>query len=171
MRFDRTIKLLKILPAVVLVGVMSGARAALAAQATATWLGGTGTWSDPAKWSGGVVPNNGSPSGTTYSVVIDGMSGTDSAGLGIDPPPSGVVNSGTLRASGGGTLFLSGAPVDNTGGLIRVDSTSGGSTVNVSASTVTAGTVDLVGAGAGNLNLNSGAITGGIRSNNAHGGK
>src|ERR1043166_3659479 len=37
---------------------------------TNTWNGGAGSWFDPAKWSLGVVPNNGA---TNYSVRIDGL--------------------------------------------------------------------------------------------------
>ena len=40
-------------------------------QVSTTWIGGPGNWNDPAKWSGGVVPNNGTPAGTTYNVFID----------------------------------------------------------------------------------------------------
>jgi hypothetical protein len=43
------------------------------ASTAATWKGGIGNWSDPTKWSGNVVPNNGSPAGATYSVQIDGQ--------------------------------------------------------------------------------------------------
>jgi hypothetical protein len=35
-----------------------GADVACADVIDATWLGGTGNWHDPTKWSGGVVPNN-----------------------------------------------------------------------------------------------------------------
>ena len=41
---------------------------ATAAQQTANWLGGNGNWTDPTKWSGGVVPNNGAD---TYNLNID----------------------------------------------------------------------------------------------------
>jgi hypothetical protein len=48
-------------------------------QVSAVWMGGTGNWNVPTNWSGGVVPNNGTPTGTTYAVFIDnGVGGTNS---------------------------------------------------------------------------------------------
>jgi hypothetical protein len=49
----------------------------LLAQVNAVWiglagLGGNGNWNVAANWDIGVVPNNGSPAGTTYAVTIDG---------------------------------------------------------------------------------------------------
>ena len=43
-----------------------------------TWKGGTGNWSAAANWSAG-VPNNGTPSGTTYNVFFDGGNPAKSA--------------------------------------------------------------------------------------------
>ena len=63
--------------------------------------------------------------------------------LTIDTSGFGLVNTGTLQASGGGTLTLSGTLIDNTGGSLEAGS---GSTVILSASTVSNGT--LSGAGA-----------------------
>lgn len=59
---------------------MSLGATAHAAQVTATWTGaGNSTnWSDPANWSTPNFPNNGTPAGTTYNVVIDGNSGATS---------------------------------------------------------------------------------------------
>src|SRR5690348_6633393 len=42
-----------------------------------TWIGsaglaGNGSWQTASAWSGGVVPNNGTPAGSTYNVFIDG---------------------------------------------------------------------------------------------------
>jgi hypothetical protein len=55
-----------------LAGVLSAAPA-WAAQELVLWDGGAGTsnWGDAPNWSGNVVPNNGTPSGTTYAVFID----------------------------------------------------------------------------------------------------
>src|SRR5687767_11664628 len=49
-----------------------------AAEQNATWLGGTGNWTDPTKWSTGVVPNNNAPA-DTFSVNIDNGNATASA--------------------------------------------------------------------------------------------
>jgi hypothetical protein len=46
----------------------AGASVAPAAQVPAHWLGGSGNWNDPTKWSTGVAPNNGAD---TYTVNID----------------------------------------------------------------------------------------------------
>jgi hypothetical protein len=46
--------------------------AAEGAQVIATWNGGNGSWGSAGNWSGGVVPNNNSPAGTTYDVRLDG---------------------------------------------------------------------------------------------------
>ena len=45
------------------------AEPANAAQLAAGWTGGTGSWTDPTKWTTGAVPNN--TGGTTYAVSID----------------------------------------------------------------------------------------------------
>ncbi len=45
-----------------------GVTNAFADHKVATWLGGTGNWSDPTKWNIGEVPNNGVD---TYDVVIN----------------------------------------------------------------------------------------------------
>ncbi|MCP3999373.1 MAG: hypothetical protein GY727_00460, partial [Gammaproteobacteria bacterium] len=85
--------------------------------------------------------------------------------LTIDPTDGAgnAANSGTMRASSGGTLILNGGTFDNTGGLVRSDN----STVKVQSSTVTGGNADVV--GAGELQLNSGTITGGTITNSATG--
>lgn len=52
--------------------VIFAASSAQAAQVIAIWNGGTGSWSSAGSWSGGVVPSNNTPAGTTYDVRIDG---------------------------------------------------------------------------------------------------
>ena len=56
---------------------MSLSATAHAAQVTATWTGAgaNANWDNPANWSTANFPNNGTPAGTTYNVVIDGNSG------------------------------------------------------------------------------------------------
>jgi hypothetical protein len=46
------------------------ARGAGAVNLDATWNGGAGSWSEAAKWSGGVVPDNSETN--AFSVFIDG---------------------------------------------------------------------------------------------------
>ncbi len=89
--------------------------------------------------------------------------------LKIDPSNTGVVNSGTLRVSNGGTLTLEGGSFDNTGGLVRADSSVAASTLNVTGATVTGGTVELIGAGLGTLNVTNAAVSGGTLSNSSTG--
>ncbi|MBI5757253.1 MAG: tandem-95 repeat protein [Planctomycetales bacterium] len=100
---------------------------------------------------------------TNQSVVEANVSNI----LDIDPSGSGAINSGTLRASNGGTLRFTNGTIDNTGGLVRVDSSVAASTLNVSNSTVTSGTVELIGASA--LNLTNGAVVGGTLTNSTSG--
>ena len=56
-------------------------RVLLTADVTATWLGGSGDWWDPAKWDTGVVPNN--DGGVTYRAVID-VAGDPGNGARVD---------------------------------------------------------------------------------------
>src|SRR5258706_6202813 len=43
---------------------------ARATSVTSTWLGGTGSWADPARWSGATVPQN--TASDSFDVAIDG---------------------------------------------------------------------------------------------------
>jgi hypothetical protein len=47
-----------------------------------TWLGGAGSWTDPSKWSGGVVPNN--TGSTTFRVSIPSGTVSSTAPVSID---------------------------------------------------------------------------------------
>jgi fibronectin-binding autotransporter adhesin len=73
------------------------------------------------------------------------------------------VNSGTMRASGGGTLSIQ-SDITNTGGLVEATA---GSMVKVEGSEVTGGTVKTT--GAGEIRLMSGTITGGSLLNSTTG--
>lgn len=129
----------------------------------ATWLGGAGSWNDPTKWSGGVVPNNNGT--TTFRVVVPTGSVTTSAGSG-----SVNITVDALMIGGGGTLSVIGAvprfnvlssTVQVDGGLI-----SGGTFQLGSNGLLTGtGTITLmgfgVGASSGGLTVDSGlTVTG-----------
>jgi hypothetical protein len=54
--------------------LLSGPPIALAAQQTATWAGGSGSWITASKWLENQVPNNGIPDDSTYSAIIPASS-------------------------------------------------------------------------------------------------
>src|SRR5438067_2139926 len=102
-------------------------RPAKAAQAVATWVGGTGNWNVAANWSPAVVPNNGTPVGMTYKVRIDADSGTNSVvtlngsftidQLTVDAGDTlSIANGNTLTLAAGGTLSNAGAIQLNSSG-------------------------------------------------------
>src|SRR5262249_20726888 len=73
--------------------------------------------------------------------------------LTLDASALGIVNRGTLKATGGATLALSsGDAIDNAGGTIRADGT--GSKVTLGGTTITGGT--LATSGSGVLQANTG---------------
>ena len=117
-----------------------------AASLSSTWLGGSGSWSDPARWSDGVPQNTASDS---FQAAVDGGNPLASAvgidggvvvdSLTIDPgdrvtiAASGslsaqlvegggeIDNLGMLGASGGHTLGTGQLVVQNAGGVIQLD--------------------------------------------------
>ncbi|MFZ4733930.1 MAG: hypothetical protein ACOYK7_15440, partial [Pirellulales bacterium] len=94
-RWGRSRCRLAIGAAVLVLGWVGGA-SATAQLTTATWTGaaGDGRYSNPANWSGGVVPIN---SGTTlYNVVVPFISGKSSLTLDSDVPNDITVNDFTL---------------------------------------------------------------------------
>ncbi|HMO14716.1 MAG TPA: hypothetical protein PKD64_12575 [Pirellulaceae bacterium] len=72
----------------------SGTLATNAVVLDATWLGGSGTWSNPSAWSTADFPNNGNGGGFDYNAIVNG--GTVSLDQNI------VIEGLTL--SGGGTI-------------------------------------------------------------------
>jgi hypothetical protein len=119
------------------------------------WNGGTGAWSTASRWSGGLVPNNGAPPGSTYSVQIDSKVGTVSTvafsttatinNLQVDK--SDVLN---MQAGSMLTLFdLSNA------GIVNV----GGASYSSTSLVFTDPTVTL--AGGGMINLTNGVLSNG----------
>src|SRR4051794_9338686 len=92
-------------------GALAG-KTARAVNVTDTWLtAATGNWTDPTKWSAGVVPNNGAD---TYSVVI----GATGAAYTVSLNTNDTVNDFTLNAAsatfsqGGGTFSVIGSPIN-----------------------------------------------------------
>ena len=80
--------------------------------------------------------------------------------LTVDPSGTGVVNTGTMRASNGGVLRLQGGAFDNTSGTVRAQA---GSKVQLDSATVSNGTVDV--AAGGTLELDTSTISGGNLAN------
>jgi hypothetical protein len=123
---------------------------------TDNWLGGTGNWSDPADWTGG-LPGTGSDvyidSGGTDLVYLDTSTSIASLTLGGDTGSSQLADNGTPQ-----TLTIAGAlTVNHTGTLYLVS----GGTVTAGADSSNAGHIG-VGTGSalrvnGNFN-NSGRV-------------
>jgi hypothetical protein len=89
---------------------------AAAAEFDVSWNGGAGNWSDPTKWDGGVVPNNGA--GNTFNVSIDGGNSVNSAvTLDIAATVSKLtIDSGDqLSHVDGRVLTVAGGPVSDNG--------------------------------------------------------
>ncbi len=141
------------------------------AQCTATpgsnninWTDTSGNWSLASNWNLGCTPNNGTPSGTSYNVTINGT-GSDTVTLDISP----TVNSLTLGT--GETLqltSLSGVALNDLGsfdnsGSLMFSATSNGSSVTTGAFTNNGGaSVNMNGQGdtlTASSFTNSGAMT------------
>lgn len=129
---------------------------ASAAQVTATWIGpsgngGNGNWGVAANWSPAVVPNNGTPSGTTYRVVIDN-SGANSVVTIPDNGTSYTIDA--LSVSAGDTLSLTFSAV------ITVVNTGPGTGTIVNAGNIALGTPGFTSPGIlqinGNVTLSGG---------------
>jgi hypothetical protein len=90
------------------------------------WLGGSGNWSDPAYWSGGVP-------GTDSDVVID-SGGTDDVSLYTSASIASLILGGTTGSSAlevdGGSLTIAGALTVNPTGTLDGVVTVGGNAFN-----------------------------------------
>jgi phosphodiesterase/alkaline phosphatase D-like protein len=122
------------------------------------WLGGAGSWTDPTKWSLGVVPNNGNDVNnvsTTFTAEISNGQNTSAAvtipsGTGITIDNLSIDATNSLTIANGGTLAVvsnagggsTTGTIDNAG-TIALDATNLGTTLDVSG----AGTVTLSGGG------------------------
>jgi fibronectin-binding autotransporter adhesin len=102
------------------------------ADATATWIGASGNWTDPTQWSTNPsYPNNGSPIGTNYQALID-------------LPGTYTVTSSSNVSVDALTIDSANATVSDTAGTLTV----GGMTVSAGAFDLAGGTLSGGSAGA-----------------------
>lgn len=101
-----------------------------------TWLGGSGSWNDPTKWSAGVVPNNNAAD--TFRVVVPSGTVTFSApsGDGIVIDAMSVHSGARVQSSGrpittNQSLHLDGVFVASPGGVGTGATLSGGGTLSI----------------------------------------
>jgi hypothetical protein len=145
-------------PATVALLAVLLAAPATSAQIVATWTGATGNWTDPTLWSTNPnYPNNGSPPGTTYNVVITGGGTvTLDAPIVVDQllyragsiagPNSLTLNApltwaGRAFTGSSSTVANGGATITGATGSLRLDG--GGLTPGGAASTWSSGTIQL----------------------------
>src|SRR5947207_3253568 len=127
-------------------GAIALATPLFAAQQTATWTGGSGSWSTASSWSTGVVPNNNATD--QYDVAIDGGNASASA-----VTINSLVTIQSLSIDAGDSLSVSGSAdvirtvndVTLNGGLFI---SSGGVRIGTDASLLGSGTLTLAGANA-----------------------
>ena len=123
------------------------ATTASAANVTDVWNGGSGLWNVAANWSGG-VPNNGTPTGTTYDVLIDnGNPVASSVTLNVNAAIDNlsVDANDSLSFNNATALTIQGATITNKGN-INLNSTGSVTELVISAPSVTltgGGTVTL----------------------------
>ncbi len=101
----------------------------VAAQTPEHWNGTTGTWTTAASWSGGVVPNNNAPPGSTYDAFLD-AAGTYTVTLNTSVTVSDLI----LNAAGA-TLSISGETLN-----IVSNATLTAGTIQMNAGTISGGT-------------------------------
>ena len=135
-----------------------GSPGLFAAQQPATWLGGTGNWTDATKWSTGVVPNNNATD--TFDVNIDNgnLAAASVVTIGGSGGPSFTVDAVTIDA--GDTLRFDWATL-NTAALTVNGTLAMGytATVNVGGTGAVAGTGTVSFANYYNANLSAAGST------------
>lgn len=157
----------------VLLAAFAGLAASTAsAQTDVHWLTAqSGAWTDGARWTGGVSPNNGVPPGSLYRVLLDAM------GSNYTVTSAGNVTVSELRlGSANARLDLTGGnftvPVVNlqSGSLALVGGSLIGSTINVTGGSLLSGSLASVldgvtvngSASLGSVTLRNGFSTSGI---------
>ncbi len=119
-----------------------------------SYIGGSGHFTNNAnniEGFGAIAQNTIQLTNNAMGTITANVSGQH---LTIDPNGAGMSNAGTMQATGGGILTLTGSGAggfDNTGGTIRALS---GSTVNLSGASITGGTLTTIDTGVINLNGN-----------------
>jgi hypothetical protein len=139
-----------------LAGRCSGAR-------NSNWIGGQGLWTDPNGWDPAVVPNDGTPPLSLYSVVI-GATGTP-PNAAVTLPSQGspftiysldIRSAGSLSLQTGSSLTVKeiplSLPISNAG------------TINLATGSTFLATPNTTITGGGTINLSSGAMFSGINS-------
>ena len=119
---------------------------------TAHWIGGSGSWDDPANWDIGIAPNNDGID--TYTAIIDVAGDSPVVDVTGAVNISGLVTSESVRIETGGSLNVKGT-VTNTGDLIAA-----GGTLSFTNTTVT-NTGHTITADSGAIQLSSSTIIGG----------
>ncbi len=149
MKYQSTFRLLSLL-AVAAVAALNTNSTIQANEVTATWDGTTNNWTSATDWSLANYPDNGTPGGVDYSVVID-SSGTGPYTLTLD---NSAGNSGTVNINSL-TIDNSNATFDQTGGTLDLTEQPNG--VAGGAVNVQAGSYNLNGGTLANATLTVGA--------------
>ena len=127
--------------------ILSGSGILRLGSASANRVGGSGTLVNSASHT---IEGGGNIGGNQIGINNQGLIRANVSGvtMSIDPSAAGLINTGTMRAENGGSLFLTGASggdFDNTGGTI---SALAGSQVRLAGGlSITGGTLSTVGDG------------------------
>ena len=112
---------------------------------TATWIGGTGNWTDAANWSTGIVPNDAADADPKTDVVIDG-----------NPASTATV---TLTS---GSPIIAGALTVDEGDSLSIRKSNNGSQNFRFSSMENAGTIQMSSHASGNAQNTTVRISGGV---------
>jgi fibronectin-binding autotransporter adhesin len=132
------------------------------AQTTDTWsLGASGLWNVAGNWSAGVVPNNGTPSGSTYNVdILDGLS-TVSLNISAGINDLSLAKGNTLAIDNGETLTVNGPTITNNGAILITGGSGNNGFLSLGGNTTLSGggtlTLSTTVSGGGNAYLEGGS--------------